>query len=147
MKDENLKIIYDEITELHRFQQSGVDLLYNKLNWILVSDLVLIAAILNFKYPSILALLFAGASAVLVLIKFQPQIFKSTAQITNQLENVEKPNFLESLIKKKKEAYNANKGRIDELNTVMLYARVLLILAIVTQFLVIAKPFICYILR
>ncbi len=147
MKEDNLKVIYDEITELHRFQQSGVDLLYNKLNWILVSDLVLIAALLNFKHPSILALLFAGASAVLVLIKFQPQIFKSTAQITNQLENVEKPNFLESLIKKKKEAYNANKGRIDELNTVMLYARVLLILAIVTQFLVIAKPFICYILR
>ena len=104
MKDDNLKIIYEEISELHRFQQSGVDLLYNKLNWILVSDLVFIVALMSSKESSMIATLLVSASAILVLIKFQPQVFKSTAQITNQLDTVEKPNFLESLIKKKRGA-------------------------------------------
>ncbi len=101
MKEENLKIIYEEISELHRYQQSGVDLLYNKLNWILVSDLVFVAALMSSKESSTIAVLLASASAILVLIKFQPQVFKNTAQITSQLETVDRPNFLESLIKKK----------------------------------------------
>lgn len=147
MKDENLKIIYEEISELHRYQQSGVDLLYNKLNWILVSDLVFVAALMSSKESSIIATLLASASAILVLIKFQPQVFKNTAQITSQLETVDKPNFLESLIKKKKEALNANKSRIDELNNVMFYARLLLILAIGIQFLATAPALVCYLLN
>lgn len=146
MKDENLKIIYEEISELHRYQQSGVDLLYNKLNWILVSDLVFVAALMSSKESSTIATLLASASAILVLIKFQPQVFKNTAQITSQLETVDKPNFLESLIKKKKEALNANKSRIDELNNVMFYARLLLILAIGIQFLATAPALVCYLL-
>jgi len=147
MKDENLKIIYEEISELHRFQQSGVDLLYNKLNWILVADLVFIAAIMNTTQGSTIATLLASASAILVLIKFQPQVFKNTAQITSQLESVDKLNFLESLIKKKKEALNSNKSRIDELNTVMFYARILLILAIGIQFLFSAPSLVFYLIQ
>jgi hypothetical protein len=42
---QNLKIVYEEITELHRNQQSAADLSYNKLNWILVSDIVFLAAL------------------------------------------------------------------------------------------------------
>ncbi|MHB1769502.1 MAG: hypothetical protein ACYCPH_00220 [Minisyncoccota bacterium] len=135
MKDENLKIIYDEIVELHRYQQSGVDLLYNKLNWILVSDLVFLAAAYNLHWPNFLAQLLASASAVLVLLKFQPETFKSTAQISAQLDQVEHKDFLESLIKKKKEALNANATRIDKLSGSMLWARILLIAAIAVQFL------------
>lgn len=146
MKEENLKIIYEEISELHRFQQSGVDLLYNKLNWILVSDLVFIAAMISSKYGSTLAIFLASASAIVALVKFEPQVFKGTAKISDLVEIVEKEDFLKILVKKKTEAYNANKGRITELNKFMFYTRVLLISAIVIQFLSIA-PLLCYVLH
>lgn len=40
----NLEIVYKESCEAARNQQSSIDLLYNKLNWVLVSDAVLLAA-------------------------------------------------------------------------------------------------------
>lgn len=144
MKEDNLKVIYEEISELHRFQQSSVDLLYNKLNWVLVSDLVFIAALVSSKNGSILALLLASLSAILALIEFQPHVFQSTAQISDQLERAAEPNFMESLIKKKKEAYHMNAERLESLNTTMLYTRIFLLAALILQFLSMISPFFFY---
>lgn len=136
MRAEDLKIVYDEVSELHRFQQDSINLLYNKLNWILVSDLVFIAAIYAAHHQSILAILCASVSSIIVLVKFQAKVFKSTAVIKDQLKVAGEPNFLESLINKKREALNSNASKLEETEEALKLARYLLVAAIVLELLV-----------
>lgn len=132
-KEENLKIIYEEVSEIHRFQQSGVDMLNNKMNWVLVSDLVFLAVVYDLHQRSVLAVLLASLSAIVVLIYFKPIRFKSTVEISKQLEHADKDSFLRDLIDTKRQAFNANAGRVKELKAAMLSARVLLIAALAVQ--------------
>jgi len=133
MKEKNLETVYQEITEILSQQQASVDLLYNKFNWILVSDLVFLAALYNTHRPNVLVVLLVSLSGILCLVGFQPKVFKMTAKISAQLDKVDESNFLESLIDKKKEAFTANDSRVDEMKNLMSWSRWLLISAIAVQ--------------
>ena len=132
-ESENLKIVYREVCDLDRHQQSSIDLLYNKLNWILVSDFVFLAAIYNTDYPNTLVTLLTTASAVVCLVGFQPKIFKGTVSITDQLDNIDKPNFLKSLIESKRKAFSTNNEPAKKISKTMEWSRGLLIAAIILQ--------------
>ena len=137
MKEENLKVIYDEMSEILREQQGSIDLLYNKLNWILVSDVVFLAALYTAHHQNFLVILLVSLSALVCLIGFQPQVFKMTANISAQLKKVEESNFLESLINKKRVAFNANDSKVSNIKRWMSLSQYLLIAAIVLQLLII----------
>lgn len=85
MREENLKIIYNEVVELHKYQQQGLDLMYNKLNWILVSDLVILALLYNSRRPSALVILLVSLSAVFALISFEPKNLNILQRYPNNL--------------------------------------------------------------
>src|SRR5680860_548173 len=129
MKDENLKIIYNEVVELHKYQQQSLDLMYNKLNWILVSDLVFLATLYNARHLNVLVIFLVSLSAVLTLVGFSPEKFKYTAKISDQLLTADKNNFLESLIKKKREAFLKNKSRIKNVELLLKSSQWLLVFA------------------
>lgn len=146
MKEKNLKIVYEEISELHRFQQSSVDMTYNKLNWILVSDVVLLGVFFSLHHRSFLAVLLVCISAIIVLIQFQPKTFKYAPHVTSMLEklDMDDSDFLQSVIAKKKEALNANTSRLKEINGWMFTARVLLIAALALQVLLLLPLYLLY---
>ncbi len=135
MREENLKVIYEEISELLRHQQASVDILYNKLNWILVADSVFLAALYSIHRPNILVVLLVSISAILCLVSFQPETFKITAHVTMQLAKASEDNFLESLIDKKREAFNANDSKTENIERRMSWSRYLLVAAIALQLL------------
>lgn len=137
MKDDNFKIIYNEITELHKYQQQSLDLIYNKLNWILVSDLVFLVTLYNSRRPNILIILLVSLSAIFALIGFSPEKFKYTARISDQLDSVDKDKFLESLVKKKSEAFIENVAHSKKIETSLKYSQWLLVCAILFKFLII----------
>lgn len=132
MNSENLKIIYQEVTELLNNQQASIDLLYNKLNWILVSDLVFLGMTYT-KNPNPIALLLATLSAVISVIQLRPEIFKSTVKIKNQLEQSEKADFLRELIEKKREVFNLNGDTVKQISRRFEYAAYLLAAGLVVQ--------------
>ena len=140
IKENDLKIIYEDVAELHRQQQSAIELVYNKLNWILVSDIVFIAAIMSGRHPNIAVLLLICLSAILALLGLEPQSFKMTQKITDQLANAGKEDFLEDLIKKKKEVYNKNESRSTTLNLILTGSKMLLIIGITLQFMAFLLP-------
>lgn len=138
MKEKNFKIIYDELVELHKNQQEVIKLTSNKLNWILVSDVVLLAFIYSTNSPNIAVIILLSLSAILSLFGFSPRKFKITEKISDQINRVEDENFLEKLVNKKREAYNSNEGRERSMNETMFNSQILLIIALVLQFLLIA---------
>ena len=136
-KEDNLKIVYKESIEVNKQQQLAIDLIYNKLNWILVSDLVFLAAIYSMYRLNIAVLFLVILSAILSLLGLDPQIFKGTAKLSEQLTRVDndKNEFLKGLINKKIEAFNANNKRISEISSFLLFSKYLLIIALIVQFL------------
>ncbi|MFA5643236.1 MAG: hypothetical protein WC949_01620 [Candidatus Paceibacterota bacterium] len=135
MKEESLKIIYNEVVELHKYQQQALDLMYNKLNWILVSDLVFLAVLYSVHRSNIFIVLLVSLSAVITLAGFSPEKFKFTAKISKQLIKADDDNFLESLIKKKKDAFMRNESRSKSVEKLLKCSQWLLIFAILFQFL------------
>jgi len=142
MKDENLKIIYNEVVELHKYQQQSIDLMYNKFNWILVADSVFLAALYNTRHANILVILLVAISAVLSLLSFVPTKYKYTAKISDQLTNVDNNKFLESLIKKKKEAFTKNESHMTNMGNLLICSQLLLVFAILCQFLMLIIKYI-----
>lgn len=136
MKEKNFKIIYDELVELHKNQQSVIGLTNNKLNWILVSCVVLLATIYSTHCPNIAVVLLLSLSAGLALFGFSPKKFKITEKISDQISKVGDVDFLEKLVEKKREAYNANEKREMDMDRIMFYSQNLLITAITLQFLI-----------
>lgn len=136
MKEENLKTIYKETVELHKYQQQSLDLLYNKLNWILVSDVVFLASLYSTGHPNVLIIFLVSLSAAFTLSGFSPKGFKYTRKISDQLIDVDRDNFLEILISKKAEAFEKNVGRSKELKIILGFSQWLLIAAIFLQFLI-----------
>lgn len=132
-KEENLKIVYNEIVELHRQHQSGIDLVYNKLNWILVSDLVFLASIYNMRCPSVSVAVLVSISVILSLVGFERREFRTTEKIMTQLERTDDDNFLEVLIEKKRGAFNKNESQNKKISDLMHYASWFLIIAVVLQ--------------
>lgn len=133
MKKENLKIIYNEVVELHKYQQQGLDLMYNKLNWILVSDVVFLAALYSGRQHSLVVMMFVSLSVILVLFGFSRKKFKFTAKISKQLSRADDTSFLTSLIKKKREAFLANNNRVKNLELLLNISQWLLAGAILLQ--------------
>lgn len=133
MSKENLKIIYDEAVEIHQQQQAGVDLVYNKLNWILVSDFVFLAAIFSQHQKNILVMALVATSIIASLVGIEQRTFKSTAKLSTMLENVNNEKFLEHLIQKKIEAFNKNKSRVSEIERHLDWSKYCLIFALVLQ--------------
>lgn len=136
MKEENLKIVYQEINELQRQQQGSIDLLYNKLNWILVSDVVFLAALYSVRHPALLVVLLVSVSAILALIGFQPQTFHITAKISEQLDKTGETDFMKLLLEKKRDMFNINIKKTKLMKNMLAWSRYLLIAALGLQFLV-----------
>lgn len=137
MEKEHLEIIYDEIVEIHKHQQEAVDLIYNKLNWILVSDFVFLAAIFNFHWRSKIVILLVCISIVATLVIIGHHKFKATAKISKMLEKKDNPKFLEDLIVVKVKAFNKNESEITKIEKHLTWSRYSLIFAVVLQFLLI----------
>lgn len=136
-KEDNLKIVYKESVETYKYQQSAVDLIYNKLNWILVSDIVFLAALYGAHRHSAIVALLVVLSAILSLLGLNPRKFKGTAKISEQLKKVDsdKNKFLEAIISKRIEAFNANEKRINDISCFLSFSKWLLISALIIQFL------------
>ncbi len=133
-----LKIVLKETTEAHQLQQSGIDLIFGKLNWILVANVVFLAALYNAENASSVVILLLTFSILFSLIGLDPQDFKTTAKLSDQLEvasNEEnnEAGYLEALINKKIEAFNANQSRVDEIGTFLTFSKGLFILALAYQ--------------
>lgn len=137
MQDRNLEIVLEETRELLRNQQDGIDLLYNKLNWILVSNIVLLATLFSFRGQNFIVVALLIVSIIIILTGFNPRTFKITAKISDQLKLHEDGRFLKSLITKKKEAYLANNKRITMVHQILKRSSYCLIGALVVQFLMI----------
>jgi len=137
MKEKNLKIVLEEVSDLLRNQQEGIDLLYNKLNWILVSNVVLLSALFASDCPNLVVGSFLVISIVITLVGFSPKTFKVTAKISDQLRLVDEAGFLVSLINKKRQAFLSNNKKLKRVHLVLRYASGCLICAIVLQFIVI----------
>ena len=133
MQKQNLEIIYDEVVEIHRYQQQGVDLVYNKLNWILVSDFVFLTAVFSLHHRNVLVILLISASIITSMIGFGSRTFKSTKQISKMLEEKNDQNFLEKLIEKKVEAFNKNKNTLKGINANLYFSQFCLSLAVIMQ--------------
>jgi len=79
MTDENLKIIYNEVIDARKQQQEDVNLIYNKFNWIIISDIALIIVILNSKPLSsllIFVFLILTTSLIFSLLSLRLNSFK-----------------------------------------------------------------------
>lgn len=140
-KEENLKIIYKEVSDLHKYQQEGIDLVNNKSNWILVSDMVFLTILYQIPQKNffIFVIIFlVTVSAILSLIIFKPKRFKNTAKISKQLEKKDEKRevFLESLIRKKKQAYTANALEKKKIDQLLLLAQYMLIIALILGLLI-----------
>lgn len=129
----DLRIVYDEVTHLLDRQSDAVDLLYNKLNWVLVSDVVFLDAVLTGHGSRIFIALLVCLSAIFALIGFRAVPFKVTAKISRLLEIVGEEAFLRSLIKKKISAFHKNKKRARLVVFCIRASIGLLILAIFSQ--------------
>lgn len=133
--EENLRMVHEELVDLHQKQQDGIDLIYNKFNWILVSDVVLLAALYNSEYVYSIVLILITFSAVIAIFGFESRTFKVTERITDQLERIEssQSDFLKKLAAKKREAFNANNKQILELSLYRQYSGALLLAALALQ--------------
>jgi hypothetical protein len=136
-KEENLKIVYNEVLELNKYQQQGIDLMFNKLNWILVADSVILAAFYNLKEYNLVVVFLVSLSIVFSVVGFSPIRMKVTAKITSQLEKIDQDDFLEYLVAKKREAYIGNASRSKNLENILWIAQWSLAGAISLQFLLI----------
>jgi hypothetical protein len=135
MENENLKILYNETVEIHKYQQQGIDLFYNKLNWILVSDVVFLAGLYGgSKHPNILVVLLISTSILFAFFGFSSRKFKYTAKISKQLNDIEKDNYIKILIDKKRQAFEKNAQTIKEMKKDLIYSQWLFIAAILLQF-------------
>jgi hypothetical protein len=132
-REEDLKIVYSDAVELHNQQQASLDLIYNKFNWILVSDVVLLGAMYSVHRLNILIVFVITLSAVLSLIGFESRKFKITEKISTQLVRAGNTDFLEGLIEKKRLAFEANASQVTEITNLMKYSSRLLILALALQ--------------
>lgn len=133
---EDLRVAYEEVSQLHSQQQGGIDLVYNKLNWILVSDIVFLVYLYGDEYanPGVIGLV--TASALCALVGFQPERFKSTVKISALLEKAGEKGFMRSLIKRKKDAFVANNERTELMSEMMSGSRWFLIIALLLQLVV-----------
>ena len=101
MNEKNLEIVLNELSDLLKNQQESIDLLYNKLNWMLVSSVVLLTGLFSSDYPNIFVVSLLVLSVYVALIGFIPKAFNITVKIEEQLKYVENDKFIISLINKK----------------------------------------------
>ena len=132
-REEKLNIIYQETVEMHKQHQVGIDLVYNKLNWILVSGMVFLAMLYSGRHTNMLIVIIASASTIVTLVGFERRTFHVTKKISDQLAEVESENFLENLIVKKVAAFNANEKQNKQISDLMHWASWLLIAAVGLQ--------------
>jgi len=134
MDDRNLHVVLEELRALLSDQHTSLDLLSNKLNWILVSNVFLLSTLLfSSQSPNIIPCCLLVFSIIVVLIAFQPKAFRSAARTIDQLTQYEDRQFLQSLIDKKLDDYAANAKRITNVSHAFLWSSVLLVVALALQ--------------
>jgi len=130
----NSHVVLEELRELLNNQHASLNLLSNKLNWILVSDVFLLStSLFSFESPNLIVCCLLVFSIVIVLIAFQPRAFRSVAGIENQLKQHDDQQFLQLLIDRKIEDYSANAKRILNVSHAFLWSSVFLVVALALQ--------------
>lgn len=137
MCDKNLNIILKEINELHRQQQESVALISNKLNWILVSDIVFLTACSNKGKGSIWTIYFVFISILFAIFGLRPKKFKWTAKIVTMLKEKNNSKFLNDLILKKKELFDSNIKNEKEMQDFLLLSKIMLAIGLGIEFVLI----------
>ncbi|BFT94812.1 hypothetical protein MNSC_08200 [Minisyncoccus archaeophilus] len=135
--NDNLKIVYNEVLELHKYQQQSFDLLYNKLNWVLVSDVLLLIFFISQESVAILVIFCILISILFTLFAFNPKGYSYTIVISKQLENYEDEDYLKNLIKKRREAFGRNESKIVGIKKALLISNFFLSLGIILEFIII----------
>lgn len=100
---------------MFQYQQKNFDLSYTKLNWILVANSLLITQLITQENNSV-ARFCLFISCAIALLGIRGNRLKMTEKINDQLASVENKDFLNKLIKKKREAYIANEQRHANIN-------------------------------
>lgn len=119
-KKENLKIIYDEILRARKAQEKDIELIYNKFNWILVSNIVVLVGSLQFKESSFLlflGIIFIIASTTFSLYFLRLNFFKRGPKLNDlkNAKNVREVELINALNDRIVSAINKNKDTIDYL--------------------------------
>jgi hypothetical protein len=135
-KNDNLKIVFNEVVELHQYQQQSLDLMYNKLNWILVADFVFLASLYSAKHLYAFVVFLVSISVTAALIGFAPKQYRYTARISKQLADVKENNFsLEHLINKKRDAFLKNSSESKKVECCLKISQYTLLVAVWVQLL------------
>lgn len=136
MNKDNLNIILEEVTEIQKQQQDAVTLLYNKVNWIIVSSFVFLTSIYNSPKLNVDVCYFVTVSIGFALFALRTKRFKYTAKIRSMLKLNKDKRFLISLIKTKKSAFDNNQKKIKIIRDYLFLSKLFLLIAVIIQFLI-----------
>lgn len=136
-KESNLEKVYLEVAELHKQQADAINLTYHKLNWILVSSLVLLAAIYSTGSERVIVVALLSFVVILCLTGFKEHKFKLTVSILGLVRKVGSKYFLRSLILQKHRAYRENVITKKKIDSFLYAAQLFLGIAVLFQFLLV----------
>lgn len=136
MVKENLNLVYKEVSGLQKQQQDAITLLNNKLNWILVSDFVFLATLLNLNMIKTFSAFSVLVSICIALFALRERKFHFTAKVLRMLECIDNEKFMIDLIKKKKKAFDKNKKKKERTEEFLFFSKFFLFVAVLAQFLV-----------
>lgn len=86
---ENFKLIYNELIDARSQQQKDADMIYNKFNWLIVSNIAIIGILLQINNLSIylkLSILSSTISLILCLISLKLKSFKRGPKLFELIE-------------------------------------------------------------
>jgi len=136
-----LKFIYEEINESTKTQQGAIDMLNNKFNWIIASNIGVMALVfskrelnnefLNFSFFALLV------SLAFSVISLWVRKYKRGPLLSELIgaEKYPEDKLLREVNKKMVEAININQKSIDELGTFLKIAIIFLVSSVVLLFL------------
>jgi len=147
MTDENLKIIYNEVIDARKQQQEDVNLIYNKFNWIIISDIALIIVILNSKPLSsllIFVFLILTTSLIFSLLSLRLNSFKRGPKLEKLVyyRNKSSKYFLNALNNKIIKDIEYNKKNIKWFGNYLKISIFLLIIGVIFLLISFSIPFI-----
>ena len=136
---ENLKLIHEEIICAREQQLKDVELIYNKFNWILVTNIVLLGFLLSLKDKDIfifLAFIFLIGSSLLSLISLKLKTFKRGPLLCKLIDAEKKSEdqLLRALNKKIHQDIEKNKDLVKNFGDYLKYSIYLLMLALLCVF-------------
>ena len=123
---EKLKVIYGEVCEARRFQQSSIEHINNKINWFIVLDVVLIGFLfrdIKFFFD-LLILIFLFVSLIILITTLFLKNYKTGPNLKDMLKfiNWKEEKILYKIIKKNIEQKEYNDRIIKKIKSYFIFS-------------------------